>query len=55
MIPVRIACNEEQIRDIISFTLKHYKQIAVMAYKLSDKVLIVEEWCLRVLLYQYWH
>lgn len=43
MIPVRIACSEEQIRLIIDFTLAHYKQKAVMAYRLSDKVLIIHE------------
>ncbi len=42
MIPVRIACNREQIEKIIQFTIEHYKQLAVMAYKLSDEVLIKE-------------
>lgn len=43
VIPVRIACDENQINDIIGFTLKHYKQFAVMAYLVSEKVLIVNE------------
>jgi hypothetical protein len=41
MIPVRVACSEEAIRRIIDFTIKHYDQEAVMAYRLSEKVLIV--------------
>lgn len=42
MIPVRIACTEKQIRRIIDFSFGHYKQIAIMAYKISDHVLILE-------------
>lgn len=40
MIPVRIACTREQIEQIIQLTLKYYKQEAVMAYKISDEVII---------------
>lgn len=40
MIPVRIACTEPQIQKIIKFTLQHYKQKSVMAYRLSDYVVI---------------
>lgn len=40
VIPVRIACDRATIEKIICFTLSHYKQIAVMAYKLSDEVII---------------
>lgn len=40
MIPVRIACTREQIDKIIDMTLKHYDQLAVMAYKISDEVII---------------
>lgn len=43
MIPVRIACSEEQITEIIKFTIKYYKQLAVMAYKISDRVLILNK------------
>ena len=39
-IPVRIACDREQINQIMDITAKHYKQLAVMAYKISDEVLI---------------
>lgn len=41
MIPVRVACTREQIEEIIRITIKHYDQLAVMAYKVSDEVLIV--------------
>lgn len=40
MIPVRIACTEEQINQIISLTIEHHDQEAVMAYRVSDKVII---------------
>ena len=40
MIPVRIACNEEEINKIIDITMKHYDQLAVMAYIISEKVII---------------
>lgn len=41
MIPVRIACSRKQLDEIIQITLKHYDQLAVMAYKISDEVFIV--------------
>ena len=41
VIPVRIACSESQIDAIIKFTLKHYRQEAVMAYRLSSFVKLV--------------
>ena len=40
MIPVRISCSEEQIRKIIDLTIDHYDQKAVMAYRVSDFVII---------------
>lgn len=40
VIPVRVACDRETIERIIDFTISHYKQQAVMAYKLSDEVII---------------
>lgn len=40
MIPVRIACTEDDINKIVDFTIKYYKQIAVMCYKISDEVTI---------------
>lgn len=39
MIPVRIACSRVQIEEIMSITLKHYRQEEVMAYRVSDEVL----------------
>lgn len=40
VIPVRLACREDQIGEIIDITLEHYKQTAVMAYKVSEQVII---------------
>ncbi len=40
MIPVRIACSREQIDKVIGFTLSYYEQIAVMAYLISEEVII---------------
>jgi hypothetical protein len=43
MIPVRIACTHDQILQIIDITLKYYNQLAVMAYRVSDYVIIKEK------------
>jgi len=40
MIPVRIACSEEQINLIMDMTAKHYSQKAVMAQLISENVII---------------
>lgn len=40
MIPVRIACNEEQIKKIIDMSMVYYDQEAIMAYRVSEKVII---------------
>jgi hypothetical protein len=40
MIPVRIACTHEQIESIIDFSLTYYEQEAIMAYLLSETVII---------------
>lgn len=40
MIPVRIKCNEKQIKKIIDFTIKYYDQKAVLAYEISNKVIL---------------
>jgi len=40
MIPCRIMCNKEQMLEIVDFTIDHYKQEAVMAYKISDDVIL---------------
>jgi hypothetical protein len=41
MIPVRIACNREQITQILKTTMEFYDQEAVMAYKVSEDVIIL--------------
>ena len=38
VIPVKIACTKEQIRQIADITLEHYKQEEVMYYKISNEV-----------------
>jgi hypothetical protein len=40
MIPCRIICTKEQITKIIDFTIKHYNQEAVLAFKFSDTVIL---------------
>ena len=40
MIPVRIMCTREQIDKIIDITLEYYDQIAVMAYRVSDEIIL---------------
>lgn len=42
MIPVRVGVRDEtQMQEVIALTLKHYDdQIAVMAYRISDKAII---------------
>lgn len=42
-IPVRIGCTKKQMEDILFFTTEHYKQEAVMAYKISDTVMICRD------------
>jgi hypothetical protein len=40
MIPVRIACTEEQIYKISDFTAKHYAQTSIMFYLISQQAFI---------------
>lgn len=40
MIPCRIMCTEDQIDKIVDFTIDHYKQEAVIWYKISDEVFL---------------
>jgi len=40
MIPCRIMCTREQMLEIVDFTIDHYSQEAVMAYKISDDVIL---------------
>ena len=40
MIPCKIVCNEEQINKIIDFTIEHYQQEAVFAYRVSTNIIL---------------
>jgi hypothetical protein len=40
VIPVRIACSQEVISIIMSFTILHYDQEAVFAYEISNNVIV---------------
>lgn len=40
MIPVRISCADAAIAQIADLTARHYKQKAVMYYRVSDQVII---------------
>ncbi len=40
MIPVRIACNREQIETIIDMTIDYYEQEAILAYKVGNDVIL---------------
>lgn len=41
VIPVRIRCDKKNLDKIVQFTLAHYRQIAVMYYKITDECYIV--------------
>lgn len=40
MIPVRIIATRNEMNAIITMTLKYYEQLAVLAYKISDEVIL---------------
>lgn len=40
MIPVRVMCTRAQIEKIIDITLEYYDQLAVMAYRVSDNIIL---------------
>jgi hypothetical protein len=40
MIPVRVMCTREQIDQIVDLTLEYYDQLAVMAYRVSDEIIL---------------
>lgn len=44
MIPVRISCTRQQIEQIVDMTMEYYGQIEVMAYKVSNEVIIKRRW-----------
>ena len=39
-IPVRILASREEIEQIVDMTLSYYDQIAILAYKVSDEVIM---------------
>lgn len=42
VIPVRIACSDDDIVKIARKVLKHYDQIAVMYYRVSDHCVVMK-------------
>lgn len=40
MIPVRIICTKEEIEKIIKFSMKYYSQLAILAYEISNNVIL---------------
>lgn len=42
MIPVRILATRSQIEEIIEMTAKYYEQIAVLAYRISEEVILYQ-------------
>ena len=40
MIPVRILCDESDISKIIDFTMEYYEQEAILAYVISEEVIL---------------
>lgn len=45
VIPVRIMCEREVMTKIVDITLAHYRQKAVMFYRLSEECTIVYAGC----------
>lgn len=42
MIPVRIMCTRDEIMEIAHMTKKYYEQLAIMVYRVSSEVFIVD-------------
>lgn len=40
MIPVKIACTREQIEKIVDMSMVYYDQLAILAYRVSDEVIL---------------
>jgi hypothetical protein len=40
MIPVRIIANRTEIESIVDFTMTYYDQLAILAYKIADEVIL---------------
>ncbi len=43
IIPVKIKCTYAKMLEIVKFTIKHYEQEAVMAYKISDEIILLHK------------
>ena len=41
VIPVRLVATREQMEEVGKFTVHHYRQKVIMAYKISDEVMFV--------------
>lgn len=42
MIPVRVLATREEIEMIVEMSLDYYDQLAILAYKISDEVIMKE-------------
>lgn len=42
MIPVRIVATREQIEKIVEMSLEYYDQLAILAYRISNEVILRE-------------
>jgi len=40
MIPVKIVCTREQIEEIVDLTMEYYEQEAILAYRISNDVIL---------------
>lgn len=40
MIPVRIIATREEVEKIIDFTMEYYEQEAILAYRISNEVIL---------------
>jgi len=43
IIPVRIYCTITDVKKVAKFTVNHYDQEAIMLYKVSDTILMIEK------------
>jgi hypothetical protein len=41
MIPMRLVATREQMEEVAKFTVRHYRQKVIMAYKISDDVMFM--------------
>ena len=41
VIPVRLVATREQMEEVAKFTVCHYRQKVIMAYKISDDVMFM--------------